>query len=373
MVRVYGTWRGMDGTLLAGKYTVTFPARVTDGTDDVIIPAGIFAKDVPLVTTGSGPSLDFLCPATDDPDIAETGWKVQITVTFTGGAKAETYIIDVPYANRPTGSGGNNSGVNLRTVALSASIPQQNALYKVGVPGGLAQLNSSGEVIDANGDPVTGGGGTGTVTSDSITDASTVGKAVLVAVDAPTARSALGAASAAQGTLANSALQPGDVATVATTGAYSDLTGKPTLGTAAAQNTTAFATAAQGAKADTAVQPAGLTKAAVGLGSVDNTADSAKSVLSATKLTTARTIAGVSFDGTANIGIPFSGLTGGASISQLPAGSQLSQAFTAANAATVARPTSRTDVTVLWVGDATTSSSTLPANALAGDPIVTAA
>ncbi len=44
-----------------------------------------------------------------------------------------------------------------------------------------------------------------------------------------------------------------------------------------------------------------LVKGDVGLGSVDNTADSTKNVLSATKLTTARTINGVSFDGTANI------------------------------------------------------------------------
>jgi len=45
------------------------------------------------------------------------------------------------------------------------------------------------------------------------------------------------------------------LATVATTGDYDDLTGKPTLGTAAAQNVGYFATAAQGAKADSAVQP----------------------------------------------------------------------------------------------------------------------
>lgn len=44
-----------------------------------------------------------------------------------------------------------------------------------------------------------------------------------------------------------------------------------------------------------------LAKDDVGLGSVDNTADSTKNVLSATMLTTARTINGVSFDGTANI------------------------------------------------------------------------
>lgn len=47
-----------------------------------------------------------------------------------------------------------------------------------------------------------------------------------------------------------------------------------------------------------------LVKSDVGLGSVDNTADAAKGVLSATKLTTARTIGGVSFDGTANINLP---------------------------------------------------------------------
>ena len=50
-------------------------------------------------------------------------------------------------------------------------------------------------------------------------------------------------------------VQPSDLATVATTGAYSDLSGLPTLGTAAAADTGDFATAAQGSLADTAVQP----------------------------------------------------------------------------------------------------------------------
>jgi Cu/Ag efflux protein CusF len=61
----------------------------------------------------------------------------------------------------------------------------------------------------------------------------------------------------------------------------SQILNKPTLGSAAAAASTDFATAAQGSKADTAVQPAGLTKAAVGLGNVDNTADSAKPVSTA--------------------------------------------------------------------------------------------
>lgn len=46
-----------------------------------------------------------------------------------------------------------------------------------------------------------------------------------------------------------------------------------------------------------------LAKGDVGLGNVDNTADSVKSVASAAKLTTAKTINGVAFDGTANITI----------------------------------------------------------------------
>ena len=49
---------------------------------------------------------------------------------------------------------------------------------------------------------------------------------------------------------------------VARTGVYSDLTGRPALGTAAALNVEAFAGAAQGAKADTAVQPADLAPVA---------------------------------------------------------------------------------------------------------------
>lgn len=47
--------------------------------------------------------------------------------------------------------------------------------------------------------------------------------------------------------------------------------------------------------------PTGIVKGDVGLGSVDNTADAAKAVLSATKWTTARNLAGNSTDGSANV------------------------------------------------------------------------
>lgn len=80
----------------------------------------------------------------------------------------------------------------------------------------------------------------------------------LTTKQAVTARIGVDLASKAQGDKADTAVQPGDLATVATSGAYTDLTGTPTLGTAAAQDTTAFATAAQGSLADTAVQPGSL-------------------------------------------------------------------------------------------------------------------
>jgi len=52
------------------------------------------------------------------------------------------------------------------------------------------------------------------------------------------------------------------LAPVATSGSYDDLTGTPELGSAAGADSGAFATAAQGAKADTALQPGGLATVA---------------------------------------------------------------------------------------------------------------
>ena len=52
------------------------------------------------------------------------------------------------------------------------------------------------------------------------------------------------------------------LATVATTGAYADVTGTPTLGTAAAADTGDFATAAQGTLADSAIQSGDLATVA---------------------------------------------------------------------------------------------------------------
>lgn len=68
---------------------------------------------------------------------------------------------------------------------------------------------------------------------------------------------AVNAATPEQGAKADTAVQPGSLASVASSGNYSDLNGKPTLGSAASQNSSAFATAAQGSAADAAMPRSG--------------------------------------------------------------------------------------------------------------------
>jgi len=190
--RVYGTWNRLDGTMRAGKWKLTIPVRVTNATDDVIIPAGVFAEGDLNVTPGV-PSLDLAVPSNSDPDNSPNGWQPVLEVTFLDAA-GEKYVIDVPVGGE----------VNLRTVVLAASIPvPQNVLIR-GVPGGLAELDADGDVVDAAGDKV---GGITEVTALAISDATTTGRSVLTAADAAAARTAIGAgtSSLAIGTTASTA------------------------------------------------------------------------------------------------------------------------------------------------------------------------
>ena len=147
-------------------------------------------------------------------------------------------------------------------------------------PGGPILSASEYAELDARLTVVEGGGGGGGVTLEQVQD--DLGVTSLVAgvsltktyddgagtitldVDAAdfdpagsaaAAEAAAIAASAttAQGALADTATQPGDLATVATSGAYVDLSGTPTLGTAATTASADYATAAQGSTADAAL------------------------------------------------------------------------------------------------------------------------
>lgn len=187
LVRVYGTWTDHQGMLLAGNYKIKVPTRLTNSADDIIIPAGVFASGT-LNTTAGVPSLSVLCPSTDDPDIQQDGWLLEVEVTFTFGLAGEKYVIEVPIANRPLEDGGNGLGVNLRTIALTSQLPPQVAMYGVGVAGGLATLSEDGlAVLDADGNPIEP-----FVTWDALADKPAV---VAAGADAAAARMAIDAAS----------------------------------------------------------------------------------------------------------------------------------------------------------------------------------
>lgn len=147
--RVYGTWRNYDGTNKDGTVSVRIPHEVRNATDDVIIPAGMFIKEMALNTAASSVSFDQGLPANDDPDNAPVEWgKVEITVKFKDGADTEKYIIDTPV----------DGEVNLRTIIDPSKFSTQKAMLVRGVPGGVAGLDGNGDVIDADGNVITGGG-----------------------------------------------------------------------------------------------------------------------------------------------------------------------------------------------------------------------
>jgi len=183
-----------------------------------------------------------------------------------------------------TSVNGKTGAVTLAAADVGAATSQQGALAQSAVqPGDLATVATSGSYDDLTNKP--------TIPAPQVNADWNSTSGLSQIVNKPTLGTAASAdsssfATAAQGALAQSAVQPGDLAAVATSGSYNDLTdqpsippaqvnsdwnaitgvaqilNKPTLGTAAAQDSTAFATAAQGALAQSAVQPGDLATVA---------------------------------------------------------------------------------------------------------------
>lgn len=309
--------------------------------------------------------------------------KAAYNVVF-AGVKMDTATVKITsFGINPSAAdaGGDGSIVLWDLQPLPTSTGGAAIARGMGVPSITSATD--GDVVTYDGTDIvwaapTGGGGGGATTLDGLTDVNTSGVADGQALvydtgtsswsvgSIPSTPADIGAATAAQGTLADSAVQPGDLAAVATSGAYGDIVGRPTTAADLGAVPTTRTVAGHALSADVT-----LAKADVGLGSVDNTADTAKAVLSATKLATARTIAGQSFDGTANVTIPLSALTGLLGLAQLPAGGSFHVVSTdggttwkdLAGTTLAARPTSRTDVRGIFE----TSGSTLPAWAITGD------
>ena len=126
---------------------------------------------------------------------------------------------------------------NKRITALVANTTPASTSYLAADDGTALEKSTLAEVVAA-GRPLA---------SQAEAEAGTNAAKAMTPLQTNQAIVAIGAshyASTAQGVTADSAVQPGDLATVATTGAYADVSGTPTLGTAAATESTDYATAA---------------------------------------------------------------------------------------------------------------------------------
>jgi hypothetical protein len=222
-VPIVGTWLNLDNTPKSGKIQFTLTERVnrTDGT--AIYPRG-GKLIVSLASTGLGAgSITTSFPASDDPDIMQTGWQIFVEEQLSDGS-GQNYYIQPKLSDLP-------GGINLNLVVVSSIAPDTpDPVYMRSKPGGLAGLNSSGQVINAAGTPVTGGGGSTTLAglTDVTTAGATTGQALVVTGAGPVW---------GPGTVATSWTSitgKPTFATVATSGAYADLSGKPTIPSTAA-------------------------------------------------------------------------------------------------------------------------------------------
>jgi hypothetical protein len=202
LITVHGALAGLAGVLHG---TVTFTAhRALTGADTVMPPFTITAA------ADAGGEFTVILPATNDPAWLPADWAYSVVVHAGGGARGS---LQLDYQN---------ASVELADLLQIDGAAEPGVSYvplnEVGVAGGVAELDDDGDVIDADGNKVAGGGGgavdsvngqTGVVVlaasdvgaaatshthiASQISDSTTTGRAVLVAADAAAARAAIGA------------------------------------------------------------------------------------------------------------------------------------------------------------------------------------
>ena len=252
----YGTGIELSG---AGQLSVTQSDintdNVTEGSSNLFTTA---ARTRTHFTYGTGISHSSGTLSVTQSDINTDNITEGSTNLFTTAARTRGHI-----------SVSGDLGYNASTGVISYTIPSTIASLSNHDTDDVAEGSTNLYYTDARADARVTAGITGKLDASAI---STFGLTLVDDASASAARTTLGLgsaattaasayATAAQGTLAASATQPGDLATVATSGAYNDLTGKPTLGSAAATASSDYATAAQGVKADSALQAETITLA----------------------------------------------------------------------------------------------------------------
>lgn len=140
-VPITGKYLNVDGSPKSGRIVFTIMERVYSADGTTIYPAG-GQVSVDLQPNGT---ISTTFPAADDPDIMPSDWTVKVDEKLSDNSGLTYYIA-------PTLAGGE---IKLGSIIHPTIAQPASSLIK-GVPGGVAALDSSGQVVDANGDPVAG-------------------------------------------------------------------------------------------------------------------------------------------------------------------------------------------------------------------------
>ena len=148
-VTIFGKYLNLDGTPKSGTVVFTLAERIYRANNSTIYPAGGKLTVSLGAETGSF-SVGF--PASDDPDIFPNGWLVKVEERLIDNS-GKTYYVEPKLAYMADGG----AGLDLTTVYVPAvpMLTPDPALIK-GVPGGVAELDADGDVVDAAGEKVGG-------------------------------------------------------------------------------------------------------------------------------------------------------------------------------------------------------------------------
>lgn len=280
---VTGRFIDSNGTSIEGSVTFTpSPKRLINASAE---PTPVTILPKPVTVTLDGGAFTQALVATDDGDNNPHNWTYHVAFKFTG-ASADSFSIEVP----------EGATVDLTTVAPVSSSNGATIIRGPGVPD-WENAEDGQVVVLVDGVPAWGdqsGGGGGVSSWNDLTDKPSTFPPTI-------------------GSTSDTALA-GNTAFVPPT--------RTVAGKALSSNVT-------------------LAKADVGLGNVDNTADSAKSF-------TASQVASGTLDAARVPNLAASKINSGTfDVARLPAGSTLSVVYD--GSAWPARPTARTDVIVQWI------------------------
>ena len=243
-VRVFGTYKRFD-TGEAAHGAVTFePVLVTapEGAGrTVVLPK---PRTVTLDVAGK---IDIQLPATDDPDIAPTGWAYRVTEKI-GRSEARAYFIHVPLA-----------GGDIDLATAPQVVPPENLVSYLGLPAVQAAQASAAAASASAAAAATSEGNAAASATSATTSATTATTQAASATASATAAgtsatSAVNSATAAATSETNAAASAGAAAASASA-ANTSATNAGASATAAASSATAAANSASVASAAAASGP----------------------------------------------------------------------------------------------------------------------